>query len=152
MKSHLMTILKKWGYGIKIIAQNMFVAKFVTMMKEFFLDTIFAIDDPKNKKDFFAEMGRDKLNKFSRIRGIIETNEVAILEDLTEIASSNIKKTYRVSRMLIGRNFVEEFKFNKLSIKYSNLFNWLLPQSIKIDNNWDNDHTHSTREYRSRVK
>jgi len=43
--------------------------------------------------------------------------------------------------MLVGADVIDEFKFNKLSINYSNLYNWLLPSSIKIDQSWDNHET-----------
>lgn len=94
------------------------------------LETMTSLEKP-NEEQFFS---KSNLRKHDIVFGKLDTDETIILTDCVLFGHHNQKHKYTISQMYVNNTFNEPtLMFNKVSVEYSSLFNWLGIKTIDVD-------------------
>lgn len=94
------------------------------------LETMTSLEKP-NEDQFFSN---SNLRKHEIIFGKLDTGETIILTNCVWFGHYNQRNMYTVSQMYVNNTFNEStLMFNKVSVEYSSLFNWLGINTIHVD-------------------
>ncbi len=94
------------------------------------LETMTSLEKP-NEEQFFSN---PNLQKHEIVFGRLDTGENIILTDCVWFGHYNQRHKYTISHMYVNNTFNEPtLTFNKVSVEYSSLFNWLGIKTIDVD-------------------